>query len=249
MDAIDELTGRKGELAPPRRLTSFYGGGFEPKVLSATLKLGSLKPNEKVLDVGCGLGRAAIQFSKHLGKTGRYEGFDIVAPAIEWCQSNITPRYPNFHFKFADILNKDYNPNGKWKASRYRFPYENDSFDFVFLNSVFTHMLPPDMINYFGEIARVLKKDGRCLITFFLQNKESLENFNTKKSTMDFKYELDGYRTINPDVPENAVCYDEQLILAQFDKCGMKVKKVYYGSWSGRKDYLSYQDIVIATKK
>lgn len=80
---------------------------------------------------------------------------------------NITPKYPNFNFQLADIYNKMYNPQGKYKASDYKFPYANETFDFVFLTSVFTHLLPQDMERYLSEIARVLKKNGRCFITFF----------------------------------------------------------------------------------
>jgi len=86
--------------------------------------------------------------------------------AIDWCRRKISSKYPNFHFQFADIFNGVYNPKGKIKPVEYKFPYENESFDFVFVKSVFTHMLPQDMEHYFSEIARVLRKDGRCLITF-----------------------------------------------------------------------------------
>ena len=36
-----------------------------------------LKPNEKVLDVGCGNGQKARVLTKHLTDCGSYEGFDI----------------------------------------------------------------------------------------------------------------------------------------------------------------------------
>lgn len=36
-------------------------------------------------------------------------------------------------------------------------------------------MLPSDVEHYLSEIARVLRKNGRCLVTFFLLNAESLQ--------------------------------------------------------------------------
>ena len=45
------------------------------------------------------------------------------------------------------IYNKKYNPAGKCKWSEYGFSFETQSFDSVFLTSVFTHMLPQDMDN------------------------------------------------------------------------------------------------------
>ena len=64
---------------------------------------------------------------------------------VDWAQRTITARYPNFTFQNADIFNKWYNPGGAFAASEYRFPYDDESFDFIFLTSVFTHMLAPDV--------------------------------------------------------------------------------------------------------
>lgn len=143
---------------------------------------------------------------------GSYDGLDIVAPSIEWCQKTYTPRFPNCQFHFTDIYNKAYNPNGTCRASEYRFPFADSIFDLVFLTSVFTHMLPPDMENYLREITRVLKLGGRCLITYFLLNAGSLKLIEEHASTIDFKGELQGYRVNNLEVPEAAVAYDENKI-------------------------------------
>src|SRR5688500_3162291 len=97
-----------------------------------------LKPDEAVLDVGCGIGRNAVPLTRHL-VGGTYDGFDIMPEAIEWCRKNITPRYPNFRFHLADVHSDRYHPGGRDSASEYRFPFEDGAFDLVFLISVFTH--------------------------------------------------------------------------------------------------------------
>ncbi len=148
------------------------------------------------------------------------------------------------------MFNKKYNPNGRYKASKYKFPYENESFDFIFLASVFTHMLPQDMENYFCEIARVLKRDGRCLVTFFLLDKKSLQLINTGKSTLNFKYEFGEFRAVDTNTLEDAVCYDEVFVFGLYEKYGLKIKQpIHYGSWCGRSNFLSYQDIIVASKE
>lgn len=249
---FDVVLRRKNTFSYPQGKT-FVGAGDFKKIgqefLWYFIRYSKLKPSAKVLDVGCGLGRMAIPLTKFLNKKGNYEGFDIVPSAISWCKNNISSKFPNFSFQIADIYNKEYNPNGKFEASTYRFPYQDSSFDFVFLTSVFTHMLPRDMEHYFSEISRVLKKNGKCFITYFLSREDSLRLMKTEKSSLNFKHEFEGFRTINLDKSEAAVCYDEAYVLDLYEKYGFKVvRPLHYGSWCGRQNYLSYQDIIIASK-
>ena len=253
-DALDSLLGRRDELIPPRGKI-FVGGQCDFKkngeeFLRYFIELGGLKPNERVLDVGCGIGRMAVPLTKYLDKRGSYEGFDIVADGINWCRKKITPKYPHFHFQLADVFNKKYNPHGKYLASEYHFPYEGESFDLVFLTSVFTHMLPQDMEHYLYEIARVMKRGGRCLITFFLLNSKSLQLINAGKSIYDFKHEGGGFRTIDKTTPESGVAYDEKFIRGLYEKFRLTIADpIHFGSWCGRENFLSYQDIIVAVKE
>ena len=183
-------------------------------------------------------------------KGGSYEGIDIVAPSVQWYQRTYTSRYPNFRFHFADIYNKAYNPDGKYKATEYRFPFETSSFDFVFLTSVFTHMLPQDMEHYPSEMVRVLKSNKRCLITYFLINPAAAwKLINEGSSYYSFKYELPGCRVESVDTLEAVVGYDESNVRSLDANYGLNITEpVLYGTWCKRKDGLSWQDMIIATK-
>jgi SAM-dependent methyltransferase len=254
-DTLEVLSGKRDRLTPPT-WRNFVGSG-DFKIIGNEfsryfVELGGLKSHEKVLEVGCGIGRMAVPLLGYLKKDlgGSYEGFDIVDQGIDWCRKKITSRAPHFHFQCADIYNYGYNPVGKYPAEEYRFPYNNESFDFVFLTSVFTHMLPLAVENYFSEINRVLKPGGRCLITYFLLNQESIKSINAQSSTIDFKHKVEGYRIKDPDVPEAAVAYDENYIQGIYEKNDLQITPpVHYGSWCGRENFLSYQDIVVAVKK
>ena len=169
---------------------------------------------------------------------------------IAWCRENITSRYPNFRFRVADIKNKEYNPGGRFAASEYRFPYADASFDFVLLTSVFTHLLPDEVENYLSEIRRVLAPGGRCLASFFLLNEESLGAIRSGTSTIDFRHDFGGYRAKSRETPEAAIAYPEDYVRSLYAELGLEIAEpVHYGSWPGRRDFLSYQDLVIAVKR
>ncbi len=258
IDAADFLLNRRSGLTPPCSLRIQTGPFIDARYYEANgeeffgyfRNLCALQPYHKLLDVGCGYGQLAGPLSRYIDFNGRYEGFDIVLGMIEWCTKNISPKYPNFRFRFANVFNKHYNPNGKTKASDYKFPYNDCAFDFVFLKSVFTHMLPEDMGHYLSEISRVLKKDGRCMISYFLLNTESLRLIDAGASSLNFGQVLSNCHVNDPDNPEFAVAYHEEYVRTLFNKVGLAIHEpVYYGSWPRRNEYLSYQDIIIASRK
>jgi SAM-dependent methyltransferase len=207
-------------------------------------QLGGLEAEDDVLDVGSGIGRIAVGLTDYL--QGRYEGFDVVGKGVEWSQREITPRYPNFHFQRADVFNKRYNRGGRWRANEYRFPYDDDSFDFAILTSVFTHLLPADAEHYLHEVGRVLRPDGTCFGTFFLLDDETRRSITEGRSTPSFHIEGDGYRTIRKGNPEAAVAQPLTDVRRWFEAAGLPNITIHPGSWSGRPDWTSYQDIVIA---
>ena len=71
-DATDLLLGRSDPLIPPTRLRfdgpqdflTFKRNGEE--FLRHYIELCDLKPNEKILDVGCGIGRKTVPLTKYL---------------------------------------------------------------------------------------------------------------------------------------------------------------------------------------
>jgi ubiquinone/menaquinone biosynthesis C-methylase UbiE len=231
----------------PQSLEQFKANGEE--FLKIYKEICGLQPDEKMLDIGSGIGRKTLPLIQYLNDRAVYDGIDITKAGIDWCREKITPRFPNFHFQQIDVYNKLYNPLGKYQPSEYKFPFPDESFSFVMLGSVFTHMLPSDVKNYFSEVYRVLTKGGRCLISYFLLNEESLRLIEAGESALDLKYVFDDYRTISREVPEQAIALDENLIRDIYRKLGLKIMRLDYGSWCGRANYLSYQDLILAVKE
>lgn len=249
LEVRDRLTGRRDPLRPPRWLHFVGGGDFDlvgAHFLDYFQRLGGLQPDADVLDIGCGVGRMALPLTGYLSPQGSYNGFDIVRPGIVWCQRRITPRFPHFQFTHADVYNAEYNPGGRFRAGEYRFPYLNAEFDFVFLTSVFTHMLPADVQHYLREIRRVLRPGGRCLATFFLLNPTQRVLMRGPHSLFNFRYAGPGYFTTTPERPEAAVAYDEASLWAMIAAAGLRVREpVHYGSWCGQAGAVEGQDILI----
>jgi SAM-dependent methyltransferase len=191
----------------------------------------------------------AIPLTKYLNKNTRYEGFDVSKECIVWCKDTISTRYPNFNFQHADIFNTFYNPGGKISPGNFIFPYDSNSFDFIFLTSIFTHMLPKDVEHYFSEISRVLKKGGHCFITYFIINQESIKCMREKKSSINFFQIGDGIYSTAKDIPERVIAYDEDFIRQLYAKNGLNVSEpVHYAKWCGRENGINGQDVIIAVK-
>ena len=148
-----------------------------------------------VLDVGCGIGRAAIPLTRFLSEKGRYEGFDIVPAGIDWCKDKISKRYNNFNFQLSNVYNKVYHPSGWLQSDESTFPYADESFDFVFLISVFTHILPPGMENYFCGNQPRHEDGGRCFITYFLFDDETEKLMRAGRSH-DVSFRAQGGREV-----------------------------------------------------
>lgn len=255
------ITGRLNELLTPRdRMVpwkhygrSIGGGDFEKvgrEYLGYFQDLAGLKPDEDVLDVGSGIGRLAVPLTGYLSD-GTYTGFDIIESSVKWCRKRIGSRFPNFTFDHVDVFNQHYNPKGKLKASEFDFPYADESFDFVFLISVFTHLLPDDTRNYLSEVARVLRPGGRCLITYTLWNDVAAEMTAQGKARLRYIYEFDGYRSVESDEPETSIAYYEDDMRALYAQNGLEISEpIAYGRWTRRRPRgLAFQDIVVAYKK
>ena len=100
LDASETFLGRRDPLTPPRRLMNVGSNEFTrsdfntigQKLFQYLVDIGGLKPNDKVLDVGCGVGRMAIPLTRYLSSEGTYDGLDIVAESIEQCARTYLPR-------------------------------------------------------------------------------------------------------------------------------------------------------------
>lgn len=249
-DALDAWRD-PGALRPPRALQFVGDGDFETigaEFLGHFVHLGGLHSTDRVLDIGCGVGRMAIPLTRVLDGSARYDGFDVVRAGVAWCTARVTPRFPHFHFHHLDVRNARYNPRGRTRARDVRFPCDDGQVDFAFATSLFTHLLAADTERYLAEIARVLRPGGRALCTFFLLNDEVRARLDSGFGLIAFPIARDGHALRDEDVPENAVAYDEPWLRQRCAWSGLAIASVHRGSWSGADAPATFQDIVVMTR-
>jgi SAM-dependent methyltransferase len=244
LEVADRVRGRHEPLIPPSRLLFVGGPHFREigeEFKSHFVALGGLRPDDRVLDIGCGVGRMAVPLLDYL--TSDYEGFDVVPVGIAWCRRNITRCNPNFRFQVANLHNARYSPEGSGNAAAYEFPYPDASFDFALAVSVFTHLLPDALRHYLMQARRVLRPDGTLFATFFLID----ERKPTESARFAFDVHGDGYRTIDNANPETAVAYDRREIELLLAEARLTLRSFYPGSWTGLAG-TSFQDILVVSR-
>jgi SAM-dependent methyltransferase len=207
-----------------------------------------------LLEIGCGLGRIAFSLRYYLDQ-GRYDGFEIVQPKIEFLQRQFEPTHPNFRFTWANVRNTHYNPGGAYAAASYRFPYADERFDVVFAASVFTHMTPENTANYLREASRVLRPGGACLFSFFLLDhyrprEQRPIGFNNAAFDLEHPWgENDGFAVADPDNPERMTGYRLSYLRELAEGAGLRIPSPPLpGYWSGAPRYIGAQDLVVLVK-
>jgi SAM-dependent methyltransferase len=243
LDARDRLAGRGGPLVPPRRMQLSVGegdfGAIGDEFLSHLVGMCGLRPEDRVLDVGCGIGRLARPLAGYLSIDGEYTGFDVSADAVAWCTRRYR-HYPNFRFVHADVRNARYNPGGSLPAVAYEFPFDDGAFDVCVLMSVLTHLTADEALHYLGQVRRVLASGGRMLATAFVLDEAA------PSPALAFGPVADGMAVVDPAVPEEAVAFEEDWLLEALRAAGLDLVGLHGGLWTGREDGLSFQDVVVA---
>lgn len=244
--------GKRDELVPPKGEIYVGAGDFKEQGIKFKKRFeehGLIHPGSHILDVGSGIGRMAVPFIDYLDESGRYCGFDVVESGVRWCKENLSSKRKNFEFVHADIYNELYNAKGKVQGADFSFPYPDESFDFVFLTSVFTHMLPDEVEHYLQEISRVLKVGGRCFITYFVLNADSEALLKSGKSTKLFPHRFEKYALMDKGVDAGNVAYEAAYLANLYQQNELKPEKeIYPGWWCGRSKDFEYQDYIIAEK-
>lgn len=237
---------------PPESLLAGVGSGDYFRIGERAMELldhlAGLRKSDRILDVGCGLGRLAWPLSGRLRGRGSYDGFDTVAAYVDWCRGNLGLDPGRFRFHHADIRTTLYNPTAAVRAEDFVFPWPDRSFDLVIATSLFTHLLPPAARHYFGEIARTLDRRGRLFASFFILDERGRAAVSTGATTPKLATEIEHGRVDDPAVPEAAVAYDWDWLRGALAEAGLEIAAMHAGYWKGH-PALEYQDLLVAVRR
>jgi len=208
-----------------------------------------ISPEQNILEIGCGIGRDAIQFSKYLSEKGQYTGIDIIWESINWCKLNISSRFPNFKFIYLDIYSQIHNPWGALQVTDIDLPVKDSTVDRIILHSVFTHMFFDDIVHYMKQFKRILKPSGKIYTSMFLVKNKTLALVRSGKTPCDltFSHDFDeGCYVESLEAPEGAVAYSEKRFADMLSVSGLELDRdICWGSWTGQQGVVSGQDVVI----
>jgi SAM-dependent methyltransferase len=121
--------------------------------------------NQDILDVGCGT-KFTQAFVNHDIPVRRYVGIDVYRGMIEFLKTSVTD--PRFEFHHIDVRNELYNPNAPPMTEDIDLGVGDQTFDIIWLFSVFTHLAPRDYTVMLKLLRRYVRHSGRLLYTLFV---------------------------------------------------------------------------------
>jgi cyclopropane fatty-acyl-phospholipid synthase-like methyltransferase len=234
---------------PPLRMMRFIGSNSRDHYLlnireyvADLIGQAKLTPASHVLDIGCGCGRVASGLTRYLDARGSYLGLDVWQEGISWASKHLTEAFPNFTFQAVPAANNYYLDEDSGKGNAFDLSgVPSNRFDVIFAVSLFTHLKLADARQYLELVARALSPNGVAYLTFFTMDEQALA----------WQEKTGNHKVVEPNGDGMWYGYSKQdffsgfapdLLLKQFDECGLEIVKQTPGHWAKKPGARLYQD-------
>lgn len=237
-DGLDVVLRRNDRFTPPRRLRCVPGGDYievGDAWLGLLRSLALVRPDERVLEVGCGAGMIARPLERHLGPGARYVGVDDDETAVGWCQAAYRDR-PDFSFELVADLG----------APELELPFMEQTFDVVVMHGTLARLEPGAVAARVREARRLLIDEGRLFATAYLLDETAREALASGRAAIEFAdaEQAAGARAEHDGEAVHAI--DEEWLLDRVAEAGFKTVGIRHGAWTPREDTKAFPDILVA---
>lgn len=148
------------------RLRSYYSWrargydkatSYEIKHHHEAIQMADIQPEDRILEVACGTGRATIELANHLGSEGNLEALDLSEIMLAHAQQKAAERglLGKVNFKIGSALN---------------LPYPDHLFDLLYNAYMFDLLAVDRFLPVLKEFKRVLKPSGRLVLVNMSKN-------------------------------------------------------------------------------
>jgi SAM-dependent methyltransferase len=187
----------------------------------------------RLLDMGCG-----VKFTQAILSRGlpirQYVGVDVYKDMIDFLQQNVTD--PRFQYHHVNTRNAMYNPDGDPLSEGLSLPFEQYSFDFICLFSVFTHLSPVDFLAMLRQLRHYIRPQGKLFFTLFLNELSDaghgfmdkfVENASRQGIALTSPEEPQDFVDFFKDEPLKVALYSRKLVFEMLEESGWIAESVY----------------------
>jgi SAM-dependent methyltransferase len=224
------------------------------KELPFLVQRANLSSGSSILDYGCGFGRLAYAASKYLNSEGCFFGYEINPTALAFLGRAYADS-PNFHFG-GNILRRSENYIAIKEHTGSDDGARADDIDLRGLvkgqvdaqwsHSVFTHMWIEPIIATLKSVNAVLAPDALCINTWLIVDDYAAYVLRCGMADRELPHRVNGAYTYSVDNPLMCTGYGLDTMIDIYDRAGHEIIEILWGSWAGRENNVTYQDIVIS---
>jgi SAM-dependent methyltransferase len=189
-----------------------------------------------VLDMGCGV-KMTSAFVNEDQPVKRYVGIDVYEDMVRFLSENVDD--PRLEYHHLPLRNERYNPDGVPMSIDTRLPVPLESFDLIWLFSVFTHLAPPDFRLMLQVLRPHVKDSGHLFFSLYID--ETTEGGHGFRDAVERRLEADpslredapdgesewpGFRDVYPERSLLVASYTRELVMELIEGTGWDVVKV-----------------------